>query len=133
MILRQEGHVFILLAALAILLISFSLPANAQQNAGTTVWGEITDIDYDSITIERQGEEVDVDTTAISEHGLDDIYEEGMYVGVEGTVGKYDEIKASHVKEGAPYTSYYTPVPPANLDEDEYEDEDERQKAKDKR
>lgn len=66
--------------------------------------GRIVTLDDDGMTIDHLGEEIEVDAESLVERGLgsmDDYYEEGMFVTVEGTLTDEDEIAASRITRGA--------------------------------
>lgn len=65
--------------------------------------GSIVNLDADGMTINHLGQDIQVDAEALIEGGLgdmDDYYDEGMFVTVEGTLTDEDEIAATRITRG---------------------------------
>ena len=79
----------------------------APQARQAVVSGTVTDIDYDGLTISHFGREIEVDARSLLGNGLgndlDDYYDEGMAVTVEGTMTDDDEMTATTITQGNPY------------------------------
>ena len=78
------------------------------------LYGEIITIRRDKLTIRAGGDKIRVDASELSGAGsLRDFYEKGMFVTVEGTLTRGDEIAARTITRSSPYlTPPMTAVPP---------------------
>ncbi|GEM_PF-2591753 len=86
------------------------LPAGRQ----AIVTGSILDIDPDGLTIDNMGREIEIDAESLIQGAgdMNDYYDEGMIVTVEGMLTDEDKIAASRITQGVPFDSRYNDIPP---------------------